>query len=278
MKNLKDLKEEILANTFQPLYIFYGEDNGIRQHYVHEIAKRTGLKINMIMNFDDFLKAKSGGKSLFSRKSLYVYYYIKPSNTKTKKEDKKVETDILKFDAESLYKLIKRLEQDILIILIDKNPNDTSEFNPVLWTSGDKYLTYFLLANENICCQFVDSEVSLDINNKKSLVFNCGNNYNKILLDCDKIKHYAEANNISQNEAYNILENRNQLFITFPDFHSDKLTNDILQGHKQYYWYWYQTIKANFLEDFWISLANIMNDFIIAYMIKHYGSYQGGGL
>ena len=38
MKQLKDLKEEILANNIKNFYVFYGQDFGLRQHYIHKIG------------------------------------------------------------------------------------------------------------------------------------------------------------------------------------------------------------------------------------------------
>ena len=40
MKNLKDLKEDILANKINKFYVFYGEDFGLRKHYIDYLSKK----------------------------------------------------------------------------------------------------------------------------------------------------------------------------------------------------------------------------------------------
>ena len=49
MKNLKDLKEEIINKQFQHFYVFYGEDYGLRDHYIKEIAKQFNVSHTTII-------------------------------------------------------------------------------------------------------------------------------------------------------------------------------------------------------------------------------------
>ena len=105
---------------------------------------------------------------------------------------------------------------------------------------------------------------------------NCLKNYNNILLEADKIRNYAQAQNISEQAAYDDLYNKNQLLYEYEEFHSYNLMNDLLKGNINSLSYWYNLVKANFQEEFWIALESIMDDYIIAYLIVQNGRFNGG--
>ena len=105
---------------------------------------------------------------------------------------------------------------------------------------------------------------------------NCLKNYNNILLEADKIRNYAQAQNISEQAAYDDLYNKGQLLYEYEEFHSYNLMNDLLKGNINSLSYWYNLVKANFQEEFWIALESIMDDYLIAYLVVQNGRYNGG--
>ena len=70
MKNLKDLKEDILNNKIEKFYVFYGEDYGLRHHYIQEISKHFD-KTELVIDMEDYAKNQTGG-GLFKRKTLFI--------------------------------------------------------------------------------------------------------------------------------------------------------------------------------------------------------------
>ena len=52
--------------------------------------------------------------------------------------------------------------------------------------------------------------------------------------------------------------------------------NDLLKGNINSLSYWYNLVKANFQEEFWIALESIMDDYLIAYLVVQNGRYNGG--
>lgn len=72
MKQLKDLKEEIIKNQINPLYIFYGEDYGLRHHYIQKL-KESFQDVQIVNKADDISQA-STGIGLFKIHRLYIIH------------------------------------------------------------------------------------------------------------------------------------------------------------------------------------------------------------
>ena len=49
MKKLEDLKKELLDNKVNKFYVFYGEDFGIRKHYINKISTYFTSNQNILM-------------------------------------------------------------------------------------------------------------------------------------------------------------------------------------------------------------------------------------
>lgn len=254
MKNLKDLKEDILNNKIEKFYVFYGEDYGLRHHYIQEISKHFD-KTELVIDMEDYAKNQTGG-GLFKRKTLFIAHG---------------EVDFARQKQFQIQSFIAKLKDDTFILCFEQELPSTT-----IWKEFNDYITYFPVVDDKISLQFVDSELSLDQQSKEELAGNCLKNYNNILLDADKIKNYAQAKNISEQEAYNALTTKNQLLYEYDEFHSYNLMNDILKGNISNLSYWYKLVKANFLEEFWIAIESIMNDYLIAYLIVQNGRYNGG--
>lgn len=235
---------------------FIGPDFGLKKHYIDQINKVAYKNRLMLLdNYEKYTKSQSGG-SLLKLNNVYVI----PEDT--------LFLDIKKKDYISKY--ISRIIGDTLIFDYElEYPNKT------LFKEFENYITYFPLVQDKIAYQFVDSEITLNQSSKEELARNCSNNYGTILLECDKIKNYAQAKNINHQTAWEDLTISNQLIYRYPEFHSYELMNDILKGNFKELSYWSKVINDNFLDDFWIALESIANDYLIAYYIKRYGRING---
>lgn len=254
MKNLKDLKEDIINKRFQKFYVFYGEDYGLRHHYIQELAKNFN-KINVVYDLNNFIDNQTGG-GLFKTKRLCIAHG---------------EVEFARQKAFNIQTFISKLNYDTFILCYEQElPNST------LWKEFNDYITYFPVVDDKISLQFVDSELSLNQKSKEELAGNCLKNYNNILLEADKIRNYAQAQNISEQAAYDDLYNKGQLLYEYEEFHSYNLMNDLLKGNINSLSYWYNLVKANFQEEFWIALESIMDDYLIAYLVVQNGRYNGG--
>lgn len=254
MKRLEDLKEELLADKLQKFYVFYGEDYGIRKHYIHKIQSYFKGKV---MYVDDYTKVMSNENtmSLFGVVEKLVVVYN--------------DLEFATLRKEQIHKFIKGLSQYTCIFVYEQ----LSENCTLMKEFGD-YITYFPVVQNNIAKEFVDSELRLNLADSTNLAYNCGNNYNNILLESDKVKEYAEAHNISQQSAYEVLYCKGQLIEIYDVFNANDFMNDILTENKTNFAYWYSIIESD-IDRFIYSLTFILNDFMIAAIIRNYGMWDG---
>lgn len=258
MKNLKDLKEDILNNNLKNFYIFWGEDYGLRHHYCEEITKRFGAKrLTLLDEVNQLRDVKSSG-GLFVTKKVFIIYN---------------DVDFAKMKVKEIHKLINNLKHEILICCYSDNLNNSN-----LFKEYDDNITYFPCVQSKIALQFVDSEIKLDMTSKEQLARDCDNNYSSILLECDKIRSYANEKNVSEQEAYDTLYNNNQLMFKPIKFNYAYMMDDVLKGNFKGLSFWYQLIKLTCNEDFWIYVENIVQDLCIAYLIKKHGRKNGSEL
>ena len=254
MKKLEDLKTELLANKLNKFYVFYGEDFGIRKHYINKISTYFKSKPKYT---DDFTSIKLSGKtkSLFGDdKSLVVIYDDENFANQPSAEIKKF-IDNLR-DYTCIFEYETALEKSNLF-------KDFSD-----------YITYFPVVQDNVAQEFVDSELKLADNDERILAYNCNNNYNNILLESDKIKEYASAKSVSEQNAFEVLSIKNQLIERVDTFNVSDFMNDILLNKTQNFAYWYVVVK-NDTDKFFGSLISMFNDFLIAGLIKKYGKFDG---
>ena len=257
MKQLKDLKDELLANKVSNFYIFYGQDFGLRRHYIQRIAKSYD-SIKVISSALEIADTNSAGSGLFKTSTIFVVYN---------------DIEFAKSRLEVLQTFLKRLKDDCVILVYeDEQPNTN------LFKEFSDYITYFPTVNDNIALEFVDSEVKLCLASKEELITNCKNDYSKICLEADKIRNYAESKGLHHQAAYDDLKAKGQLLYEYPEFDIDGLLDDILLGNFNNLAYWCDLINKKYYEQFWIMLMFIFNNYLIGYCIAKYGSYRGSSL
>lgn len=253
MKNLKDLKEEILQNVIHKFYVFYGEDYGIRKHYINKLS--TFFQETRTIDSMELIANQQRGSGLFSVKTLYI-----------------IHGDIVFARKKSNYiqSAINKLKDDCVILVYESEIPNSS-----LFKEFSDYITYFPVVQDKIAYQFIDSEVKLSMDSKKELAYNCKNNYNNILLEADKIKNYAQAKNVSYQVAYEELQHNGQLLYEYDTFNMNDFMNDVLKGNFKNMDYWATLITKRYKDEFWMGLSFIFTDYLIAYYIVKYGKYDG---
>lgn len=254
MKQLKDLKEEIMNKQFQSRYIFYGEDYGLRHLYIHEIAKSIG-KITLVDSYEALVSSNQSS-GLFQTKNVYILHN---------------DFELAKLSSEKLKVFFDRMKKSDCLIMV----YEEGLLNSTLFKEYDDIVTHFPTVSDNIAKEFVDSEIKLSLANKEDLAMNCSNNYNNILLETDKIKMYAQGKNISPELAYEELKNQGQLVYKPDPYSYASFMNDVLKGNFNNLGYWTILINTYYQEAFWKSIPYIFNDYLIAYLIKQYGTYEG---
>lgn len=253
MKALKDLKDEIIAKQFQKFYVFYGEDFGLRRHYIQEI-KKSFNKIQVV-DFASQISSSNTGKGLFKTKQIKIVYN---------------DVEFAKLKADKIQDFIKRITDDCVILVYEEELENTT-----LFKEFNNHITHFPRVNTNIAEEFIDNEIKLSKQSKAELAKNCKNDYNLICLESDKIRSYASSKNISDQSAYDELNNQGQLVYEYEPFNIDELMDDVLKAEFHNLAYWSNIISKKYKDHFWIYLNAVFNNYLIAYLLVRYGRYEG---
>lgn len=181
--NVIDLKQDIKNKNLKPIYVFTGEEMAIAKIYAHKIADISGLEIRVsdsVRDIFDNLKRKS----LLSKS----YCYIIP-------EDYDFVT------SDELWTVFDLIENDIVIILLnslDKRLKFVKQYKDII--------VEFNALTEQILTKYTKAEIDLTDSHCNDLISLCENSYGRILLECDKIKHYSNSIGCNVNDGFEILK------------------------------------------------------------------------
>ena len=257
MRKLEDLKTDLLNNKLDTFYIFFGEDVGIRRHYIDKINTYFDTK-SVSDNCND-IKLALTTKSLFSMRSLFLVYN---------------DDEFAKLPQEEVQSLIERINGDYACILVYDNPKfDTTN----LYKNFEDYCTEFQAVQPIIAREFVEDELDgISEADELDLAYNCDNLYSNILLETDKVKQYQQYTNTSQQNAYDTLKLKNQMLYKEEEFSSSELMNNVLQFNRVNIARWCDIADTSKNLDVFIKCIFYMfNDFLIAGLCKKYGKYDG---
>lgn len=255
MKKLQDLKAELLAKQVNPFYVFYGEEYGIRKHYINYIEKLLHTKAEYISSLEEYDKS-TRQKALWDIGSELVVIYNDIDFTTT-------------VTVPFMVDFVARMSKRGTCILVFETENNSIFFNDF-----DQYTTYFPIVAPNIAKEFVLSELKLSDKQVTTMANDCRYTYGSIKSEADKIKCYANELGMSIQNAYESLETQDQLLQVLPEFDVVDFMNDTLLGETSNLAYWYIVIR-NSPEKFIQGLYNIFNDFLIAGVIKQFGKFPG---
>lgn len=167
--NLQEMQRQIKDNELKDLYIFIGEEIAVQKVYIQKIGSIKSLQVQYVDSYKS-IYGNIVNNDLFNLKKLYV---IVDDDDILKQEDSwdKIKTNgnmiIFKFNnLDKRSKFYKYFEKDIV------------EFDKL---------------SDEILKNYIKREVPLNDNNCKRLIEICGNNYNQILLEIDKIKNFEDA-------------------------------------------------------------------------------------
>ena len=254
MKKLEDLKNELLNNKLEKFYIFYGEDCGIRKHYIQKISSFFENEPEYLDSYNA-IKVSGIVSSLFGADAQLAIIYN--------------DEEFLKLNQDEIQKFINNLKDYTCIFVYE-----TMDTNLKIFEWFGQYITYFPVVQNNIAQEFVKDEIQLAPTDIELFATNCGNNYNAILIESDKIKEYSESKNVSNQVAYDTLKIKNQLLEVIDEFDVNEFMNDILLHKTANYEYWYVVIQSD-ADKLYRALPIIFNDYLIAGLIKQYGKYDG---
>ena len=160
MKSLITLKQELMNNQTQRLYVFGGEENMIRRIYYEKIAEING-KIKYIETVKDLFKELEK-KSLFKINVTYVVYN---------------DMEFLKQKEKQYLRLLKLSKKNTVVLVYDEIP-EKGDFRNVF----EDYITIFNKVTDDIAIKYINKanhSIKIDLANR--IRFNCDNSYNAII-------------------------------------------------------------------------------------------------
>lgn len=177
-----ELKAKIKSGTVPNFLIFTGDEWEVQKIYIQQIGKDMEVRrIDSIIDILPKLKSKS-----FTNKKSILY---------TVRDDKE-----LMSNPKLWGKIEKLLKDNILILLITKPDKRTKFYN--------QYKSAFIEfkpLNEANLKKYIQQEIDLNDKNCNTLMEICENNYGRIKLEIDKIKHYEIRPNLYPNSIFELL-------------------------------------------------------------------------
>lgn len=258
MRKLEDLKEALLRDEVDRFYIFYGEDVGIRKHYVDKISTYSKEKFTV----DDWvtLRQLANSNSLFPVKRLALVFN---------------DMDFLNQKPEDVQNFIDRINADYTCIFIYDDTGNLTK-TPV-FKNFEQYITEFQSVQLNIAKEFIESELDdITETDEEEMAYNCDNLYNNILLEADKIRQYQDSAQISQQGAYEALKLKNQLLHKDKVFSCEEFMNSVLSGQYTNIAQWCEILNNDINQgSIFKYLQSMFDDFQIAGLCAKYGSING---
>lgn len=183
--NLQELQKQIINKNFDNLYIFLGDEIAVQKIYINKIKEITGLELQYVEDLKSIYN-KLSSNNIFNVKKLYV-----------------VIDDIDLTKQEKIWQDLQLKINDNIIIFKYNNLDKRSKFYKYF---TQKIVEFNKLSNE-VLTQYIKKEISLNNKNCEELINICGNNYNQILLEIDKIKNLEDARLNDYNDIFEYLDN-----------------------------------------------------------------------
>ena len=213
---LVDLMKRIGNNDIPHFLIFFGEEQKIIDIYIQNIVQSVEGKKVVVDNVSQAIK-DNGKKSL--DKSIKVYVVTEDTAFLTKEES----WENVRKSMHKNYLILRYHSLDKRSAFVKKNQQNIVEFS---------YLS------NDVLQQYIYRDLpDLSEKNASKLISYCNNDYGRILLEVDKIKHYHEyiacfTNGMSIDDCFDELDRQGLFYKEIGDI-TFELTNAVLGGYPE---------------------------------------------
>lgn len=205
---LLELKNDIMKGTMSHFYVFTGTELGIQKIYINQMQKVLGLPIVRADAVSD-IRGNWGSRSLIG--SSDALYIVRDDEEFMKNE--KLYADVL-----------GEIGSSYLIVLYEKI-DARLKFGK---TFKDLIIRFDRL-DHNVLKSYIRKEVKLRDEQIEELIQACDGSYDIAMLECDKIKHYAQARDLLDEEALDILFLSDSIYIS-QDSNVFEFTDAVMRG------------------------------------------------
>ena len=180
------LKQDIKTNNIKSYYIFTGDELKVQDIYIEKLA--NGKPIKRIDSFGDVAKRLNSGM-LISTPKCYV-----------------IRDDVEFTKEESIWGNLEGIIGQNLVIWVFTSLDKRSKF----YKQFKNLICEFNHLSEDVLLKYVQKEINLTEHNARYLIQLCGNDYSRILLEIDKIKHLAFQEDYDW--AFNVLLEKGTIY------------------------------------------------------------------
>lgn len=190
--DLSTLKSHIKTKNFAPMYIFTGPEVGVMDIYIEQMAKARDAVVTRLDGIEDLAKKMHKG-SMLKNACIYIL-----RDSKEFIQDNELALKITQKNALTGEPLI------LIYTSIDKR----SKF----YKTFQDQIVEFQPMKPEILVKYVQRELYLTDHSYKKLMEVCEYDYSRILLEVDKIKRYAQANQVKEETAFCTLMKEGVIF------------------------------------------------------------------
>lgn len=181
--NLAELKQNIIDNNFNNVYIFTGDEIKVMNIYINQIAtkqNRTIIRKDCVAQIFKTLKVAK----LTNESNVYVILD---------------DMDFLK--QEKHWEQLFRATDKHTIILMYSNIDKRGKF----YKQYTDIICEFEKLHEKVLAKYIQKEVDITTQNAEQLAIMCDNSYSRILMEVDKIKQLCQCKNLTNQQAYDLV-------------------------------------------------------------------------
>lgn len=177
---MKELQAEIKSKSLKHLYIFTGQEVGIMDVYMDQM--RTIADYQRVDDIASIIPNIATKGLLSAKRSNYIV---------------RDDMDFLKNgDVVALTQMLETSNCRMIIIYssIDKRTS--------LWKKHKDKIVEFEPLDARVLAKYIERDIALPTKQADMLARMCDCNYSRIMLECDKIAQYADANNLDVVESF----------------------------------------------------------------------------
>lgn len=167
---VQEVKTQIKNKAVKSFYIFTGLESKVIDVYVNKISECKGIEVVRVDSISE-IYSKFISKSLVSNNYCYVL-----------RDDKELLIQDKLWDSLA----VENVQGNNIVILVLTNIDKRGKF----YKRFKDDIVEFEHMPENVLIKYIKKELSLSEQNCKKLIDICESDYNRILLELDKIKQY----------------------------------------------------------------------------------------
>lgn len=170
--NLTQVKNNIMNRTLAPVYIFTGDEIGVMDIYIQQMAKATKKQVVRADTFKNVFPNLTGRDMLSQGQCIYVI-----------RDDKKV------LETEKVWEIIQGADWEDVVVLIYTSLDKRTSF----YKKHTDLICEFGCLDDAVLTKYIQKEIPLSQVNCERLIKVCESSYSRIMLEVDKIKQYLQS-------------------------------------------------------------------------------------